>query len=69
MKTSEALTLAGILVTVYALWVSSKQIKTSEAKGGGSRRLQKARQWQGNGVDPFGSSYTVEKQAAAGGLS
>lgn len=60
MKTSEWLTLIGILVTLWAIHAT-----TSAAP---SPRLRRSRQWAGSGVDPFGASYTVEKQATAGGL-
>jgi hypothetical protein len=70
MKANQLLTVLGIGATIYAIYATREQLKTTQSTGsGGGRRLQQSRQWAGNGVDPFGSSYTVEKQAAAGGLS
>jgi hypothetical protein len=63
MKTSEWLTVIGILVTLWAIHATA-----SKVQGKPSRGLSKSREWAGSGVDPFGASYTVEKTATAGGL-
>jgi hypothetical protein len=68
MSTNQMLTLLGIGVAVYGIWVTKQAVGTSTAPPRQSKPLQTSRRWSGSGVDPFGSSYTVEKQAASGGL-